>query len=148
VENCRRERRYALLDQLSDKFMKRSQAIAIGIVQAVAAAALAAGCGSRATTTQTERDWENCVDRNGQVVNDQQCRQEQPRYGTSGYVPYYHWYYTRGYRPLGIGIPATGGTVTRPSSLGGLGAGSHPASSPSVTRGGFGSIGSGHAVGS
>jgi hypothetical protein len=128
--------------------MKRSQGIAIGIIQAVAAAALAAGCGSRGATTQTERDWENCVDRDGQVVNDQQCRQEQPYYGTTGYVPHYHWYYTRGYRPLGIGSAATGGTVARPSSLGGVGGESHPASSPSVTRGGFGSIGSGHSGGS
>ena len=118
--------------------MKRSLFIAIGIVQAVAAAALAAGCGSK--PPEQVRDWDNCVDRDGRVVSDQQCRQEQPAIGRTGYVPFYHWYYTRGYRALPIGQPAAGGSLTRPSS----GAPVHPGAFPSVTRGGFGSIGSGH----
>jgi hypothetical protein len=116
--------------------MKRSASVAVGIVHAVAAAALAAGCGSRGAS----QTWENCVDRNGLVVDDRRCTQEQPRWNSPGYLPYYHWYYTRGSYPLTMGRPAFGGTVTRPS-----GAVSHSSSGHSVSRGGFGSTGSAHA---
>ena len=115
--------------------MRRSASIAIGIVQAVAAAALAAGCGSRGA----EGTWENCVDRTGRVVDPQQCAQEQPRWRSPGYIPYFHWYYTRGARPLTFGAPAYGGTVVRPA-----GAVSHSSDGHAVSRGGFGSTGAAH----
>ena len=119
--------------------MKRSQFVAIGIVQAVAAAALAAGCGS----TKTTSDWENCVDREDRVVSDQHCQDERSQAGRAGFVPFYHSYYTRGAAPLPIGQRAVGGTLTRPGS----GLVRPSSSSPSVTRGGFGSTGSAHPSG-
>lgn len=120
--------------------MKRSAAVAIGLVQAVAAAALSAGCGSR--HGGAEQSWENCVDQQGQVVDDQQCHQEQPQWSRPGYRPYYHWYYTRGGQPLGIGHPAFGGSLVRPAA--GVSVSHGSSSGHSVSRGGFGSIGSGH----
>jgi hypothetical protein len=120
--------------------MKRSPFIALGLVQAVAAAALAAGCGSQAPAPAVARDWENCVDRNERVVSDEQCRQEQSSIGGVGFVPFYHAYYTRGVQPLPIGQPAAGGSLFRA-------AGSipvHPSAFPNVSRGGFGSTGASH----
>lgn len=118
--------------------MRRAPFIALGLVQAVAAAALAAGCGS--PTPAVTRDWENCADRDGRVVNDQQCQQEQSSIGRVGYVPFYHWYYTRGVQPLPIGQPTMGGSLMRPAGSTPV----HPSAFPNVTRGGFGSTGSSH----
>jgi hypothetical protein len=121
--------------------VKRSPVVTVGIVQAIAAAALAAGCGSRgAQTPQEDRSWENCVDRNGRVVSEQQCQQDESRRSSPGFMPLYFWYYTRGFQPLAVGATATGGSHTRPA----YGTPVRPSAFPNVSRGGFGRTGSAH----
>ena len=116
--------------------MRKSRSIALGLVQAVSAAALAGGCGSRQQT------WQACVDHANRIVEDQRCEDEQRQ---AQYYPqhphFYHYYYYRSsYAPaIGLIAPA-GGDLTRPS-----GSISHASSTSSVTRGGFGSTAASHA---
>jgi hypothetical protein len=116
--------------------MKRSSIVTLGLIPAIAAAAMLGGCGS----PQAERDWENCTDQNNKVVNDRLCDDEQRQIHPVGYRPFYHWYYTRGYNPLAEGIGAYGGGFSRPSNISPV----RPSAAPHISRGGFGSIGLGH----
>jgi hypothetical protein len=114
--------------------MKRSASVRLVLVQGIAAAALAAGCGSPGSTR-------TCVDRDGLVTTETNCVEEERRPRTMGYLPYYHWYYVRGrtYVPrIGTRAPA-GGSLT--ADMGGT---SH---SSATVRGGFGSS-AGHSAAS
>jgi hypothetical protein len=129
--------------------VKRSAAIRIPLVTTLAAAALAAGCGSQPGLQQAQQGWQTCVDRaQGTSVEQTYCEDDTARTGaTPGYYPHYYWYYfPRSYYweapPIGTRVP-TGGAY-----------GLHPFSSTpmartgSVVRGGFGSTASAHASGS
>src|SRR5262245_7174866 len=83
---------------------RRSRNIEIGFVAAVAAAALA-GCNPRQAY---HRDWEQCVDQNNVVVNDQLCDQNN-RAGYAG-PHFYHWLYAP--RPYFPGEMVSGGYTT------------------------------------
>jgi hypothetical protein len=119
------------------------------LIPPLAAAALAAGCGSKPAPPQGQGDgtgWQTCTDQQGRVVDERQCDSR-----SAGYRPgLFHWYYYpfggRPY-PLGYGVPL-GGTYSnepRPGvptqSMGVPGGGSAPRSG--VVRGGFGQTGSG-----
>jgi hypothetical protein len=117
--------------------MKKSIAIHIPLVSTLAAAALAAGCGTR------RQGWQTCVDRvQGTVAEQRYCDDETPRSGTPGYVPHYGWYYyPRSYYWDAPGIGARvppGGSWSSRASL------SAPMARTGVVRGGLGSTGSGH----
>jgi hypothetical protein len=114
--------------------MRKSTSIVLGLVRAVAAAALAGGCGSR----QAEQTWETCVDKTSTVVETERCEEEHRRMNQPGFTPYYHYYYYRSSSPPVLGHSLSGGSLSRPS-----GSVSHG----TVTRGGFGSSGSSHASG-
>jgi hypothetical protein len=125
--------------------MKKSRAVPLSLVSSLAAAAMAAGCGSHA------QGWQTCVDRGSNVAVDRKyCDDEWGQTRPVGYVPHYHWYYyPRGYYGYGpaIGSPVPlGGTygtapiASVPMSRSGS-AGSHSSS----VRGGFGSTAAGHA---
>ena len=120
------------------------------LVPPLAAAAIAAGCGSKPQPPQGQGDgagWQTCTDQQGRVVDERQC---DPR--ASGYNPMYRWYYYpwggRPY-PVGYGVPLGGSYSTEPrpgvptSLVPGGGAGTRTG----VVRGGFGSTGSGASVG-
>jgi hypothetical protein len=119
------------------------------IVPTLAAAAIAAGCGSKPAQTGQGQDgtgWQTCTDQQGRVADERQCDSQ-----ASGYRPgLYRWYYyPYGGRifPLGYGVPLGGtysnapvaGIPTR--SIGTPGGGGAPRSG--VVRGGFGKTGSG-----
>jgi hypothetical protein len=114
--------------------MKRSASVRLVLVQGIAAAALAAGCGSPGSTR-------SCVDRAGIVADQSKCVEENRRPRTAGYVPYYHWYYVggRSYVPR-VGMRAPSGGSLTPD----VGGASH---SSSTVRGGFGSS-AGHSASS
>ncbi len=124
--------------------MKKSAAVDLSLVCAVAAAALAAGCGSRPTTNTkapgASGGWESCVDQNQKVVDSQNCVDESRRPHGAGYVPFYRYYYypSRELVPP-IGSPATGGSFTRLAPGGSAGNANSGGATSSVTRGGFGS---------
>ena len=124
------------------------------LIPPLAAAAIAAGCGSKPQTPQGQGDgagWQTCTDQQGRVVDERQCDSR-----AAGYRPgLFHWYYYpfggRPY-PLGYGVPL-GGTYSnepRPGvatqTLGVPGGTTAPRSG--VVRGGFGQTGSGTAAGS
>jgi hypothetical protein len=111
--------------------MRRTSSIFLGLVRAVAAAALAGGCGSR----QAEQTWETCVDKTSTVVETEKCEEEHRRMNQPGFTPYYHYYYYRSPSAPIVGHSLSGGSLTRPS-----GSVSHG----SVTRGGFGSSATSH----
>jgi hypothetical protein len=122
------------------------------IVPTIAAAAMAAGCGSNPPQGQGQgADWQTCTDQQGRVVDERQCDPH-----TYGYHPgLYRWYYYP-YGglpyPLGYGVPLGGsysnaplaGVPSRlaPGGVGGAGA------RLGVVRGGFGSTGAGRTAGS
>jgi hypothetical protein len=112
------------------------------LIPPLAAAAIAAGCGSRPQPPQGQGDggWQTCTDQQGRVVDERQCDSR-----SAGYRPgLYHWYYYpyggRPY-PLGYGVPL-GGTYSSeprpgvPTQTMGAPGGSAPRSG--VVRGGFG----------
>lgn len=103
--------------------MKKSSAVRLTLVSALAAGA--AGCADN-RPKQTMRGW--CDPERPEVC------EERPR---TGYVPMYFPIYHGGYYYDNRGIARTspGGTVVR------------NAPRPTVSRGGFGRIGSGRAVG-
>ncbi len=112
--------------------------IDLKILGMVAAAALAAGCG---TGRGADDGWQTCTDKDGRVVDERQCQPAQP-----GYMPgLYRWYYYpfggRPY-PIGYGIPSGGHFVEAPYagvrtfSSGIPTSGVRP---PVVIHGGFGS---------
>src|SRR5262249_54625347 len=76
----------------SDTAMKKSRAVHVPLVSTLAAAALAAGCGSSPAPPQL--GWQTCVDRpSGTAVEQRYCDDETTRLGRPGYVPHYFWYY-------------------------------------------------------
>lgn len=121
--------------------MKRSQHVTIGIVATAAAAALAAGCGSASGQSQ---GWQTCVDSSKRRVEDQQCVDDQRRSyaGGGSYVPIYHWYY---FPHGGYPMPMMGATMPAGGSMNAAPVSGSAARSGavSVSRGGFGGIGSG-----
>ena len=104
--------------------MKRSQHAPVKLLSAVAAMALAAGCG-RPTHQQI------CGDANEIVVDPQKCEEEERRPRGGGYVPLYAWYYGAYGRAYPPGSRLSGAARTRPTGSG------VKVASPS--RGGFGS---------
>ena len=103
--------------------MKRSQSAPVKLLSAVAAMALAAGCG-RPTHQQV------CGDTNGVVVDPQKCEEESRRPRGVGFLPLYAWYYGPYGRAYPPGSRLTGASTTPPSGKG------VRVASPS--RGGFG----------
>jgi len=125
--------------------MKKSRAVPISLVSTLAAAAMAAGCGSYGR----RQGWQTCVDRvSNTAVDRRYCDDEWSQSRPGSYVPHYHWYYyPRGYywnEPV-IGMPVPAG-----GSYGRAPLGSVPIAHASVpaVRGGFGSTAAGHASGS
>jgi hypothetical protein len=119
--------------------VKKSRAVSISLVSTLAAAALASGCGSR-------QGWQTCVDRASDTAVDRQhCDDEGRNAHPYGYVPYYHWYYfPRGYYwdapGIGMRVPPGGSYSTTPYASAPM-----ARTGGSVVRGGFGSMGFGHA---
>ena len=103
--------------------MKRSKSAPVKLLSAVAAMALAAGCG-RPTHQQV------CGDTNGVVVDPQKCEEESGRPRGVGFLPLYAWYYGPYGRAYPPGSRLTGASTTPPSGRG------VRVASPS--RGGFG----------
>jgi len=121
--------------------MKKSRAVRVPLVSALAAAALAAGCGS---SPPPQQGWQTCVDRpSGTAVEQQYCDQEGTRLGTPGYVPHYFWYYyPRAHYSYG---PVIGSRVPEGGSYSATPFASTPMSrTGAVVRGGLGSTASGH----
>jgi hypothetical protein len=138
--------------------VKRSRTIRIPLVTTLAAAAMAAGCGSHGTQglQPVPQGWQTCVDRaQGTSVDRAYCDDEDtesstPAPGTSaasGFVPHYSWYYFP--RTYYWDAPLIGSRVP----LGGM-YGAHPFSAApmartgGVVRGGFGTTASAHAASS
>ena len=120
--------------------MKRSRAVHVPLVSTLAAAAMAAGCGS----SPPAQGWQTCVDRTSKITVEQRyCDEEAPRYANRNYVPHYGWYYyPRGYYTSGPGI---GMRVPDGGAWGGHQFVSTPVSrTGAVVRGGLGSTASGH----
>ena len=118
--------------------MKKSRAVHVPLVSTLAAAALAAGCGSA-----TQPGWQTCIDRtSGTAVEQQYCDQEGTRRGTPGYFPHYFWYYyPRSHYLYG---PVIGSRVPEGGSYSATPFASTPMSRTGVVRGGLGSTASGH----
>ena len=104
--------------------MKRSKTAPVTLLSAVAAMALAAGCG-RPTHQQV------CGDADGVVVDPQRCEEESRRTGGVGYLPLYAWFYGPYGRVYPPGSRLTDATRVRPSGNG--------VKVAAPTRGGFGS---------
>jgi hypothetical protein len=123
--------------------VKKSRVVHIPLVSTLAAAALAAGCGS-SPQPAAQQGWQTCVDRGkGTAVEQQYCDDEVARSSGPGYVPHYFWYYyPRSYYwaapPIGSPVPQGGAYSLRPFN-------STPMARTGVVRGGFGSTASGHA---
>src|SRR5512140_3444071 len=123
--------------------MKKSREIRLTLLHALAASALAAGCGSR---SQEAQGWQACVDQTGVVADDRRCADEQRTAHPAGYTPYYHWYY---YRPSGSGYMTVPGIGQRVPPGGEISATPFSGSAHSgpvtsgVSRGGFGTTASG-----
>ena len=66
-----------------------------------------------------------CVDANGNVVDDQKCKEEEKTRASGGHGGGHFWYYRGAHG--GVGTRATGGSFT-----------------PGVSRGGFGALGHAH----
>jgi hypothetical protein len=112
--------------------MKRSASIDLRIVPAIAAAALAAGCGSPANQVANVR---HCMDNTKTLVEPARCEEDSRRAAgraTGAYVPLYHWVY--GPRGTAVGTHIGGNPAFYRGTRGTV----SPAPS-STTRGGFGS---------
>jgi len=126
--------------------IRKSHEIVLGVAMLSLVAALA-GCDDSA---QPRR----CVDSNGQVVSEDQCRNEETRRYYYGGPPIFFWYYGGGggYAP---GNLARGGYSTAPYGYGGgrfsgsAGEGHSGAGTfgGSVSRGGFGASAAAHGGG-
>jgi hypothetical protein len=121
--------------------MKKSRTVHVPLVSTLAAAALAAGCGS--SQPAQAQGWQTCVDRGqGTAVAQQYCDDEVARSNRPGYVPHYFWYYyPRSYYwnapGFGSRVPEGGSYSLRPFH-------STPMAGTGVVRGGLGSTASGH----
>lgn len=116
--------------------MKKSKSVTLLFLPALAAAALANGCGSEAVSRA-------CVDSAQNIVSQSNCENEDEKHRSNPAAPYsYHWYYFRGTSAPTAGR-ASGGSFFAPE-----GSTFAPHDSiGSISRGGFGEIGSGHASG-
>lgn len=121
--------------------MKKSSAVVLQLVSAVAAMALSVGCGSQPTHQKV------CADASGNAVEPEKCEQEDTRRAQTvqggshhhhTYVPLYNWYYGPYSAPVSPGqrLPVSGFTTSAPTGKGV--SVSSPSRSSSV-RGGFGS---------
>lgn len=138
---------------MCDVGQRTSRAVPLVIVPAMAAVAVAMGCGSGTPPSQRV-----CVDNARTVVDQQRCIEEEQRGrgasgsfasggtgnpgggGGGGYIPMHHWYYFRGGVVPLPGTPAPiNGSFTAPVSSGSTSS----SSSSGVVRGGFGSTASG-----
>lgn len=135
--------------------MVERKKITCSFVAAVAASFLG-GCSQspspQALPVASNQQWQLCVDRNGNVVRDENCVGQATRTAHSGgFMPYY-WFYTRGMAPPAMGssvqglqgstMPPPGGAALRSSQY-------SPSARPVTTstqRGLFGSTGSGRSV--
>jgi hypothetical protein len=123
------------------------------IVPTLAAAAIAAGCGSKPRQPQGQGDgaWQTCTDQQGRVVDERQCDSR-----ASGYRPglfrWYYYPYGGTMYPLGYGVPLGGSYASEPRagvptrSIGTPGGTGAPRSG--VVRGGFGKTGGSSTAGS
>ena len=116
------------------------------LIPPLAAAAIAAGCGSKPQAPQGQGDggWQTSTDQQGRIVDERQCDTR-----SAGYRPgLYRWYYYpfggRPY-PLGYGVPL-GGTYSS-DPVAGIRSASGAVPRANVVRGGFGRTGSGSTVG-
>jgi hypothetical protein len=111
------------------------------IVPTLAAAAIAAGCGSKPPQPQGQGDggWQTCTDQQGRVVDERQCDQQ-----ASGYRPglfrWYYYPYGGPIYPLGYGVPLGGTYANEPRA--GVPTRSIGTPRTGVVRGGFGKTGS------
>jgi len=122
--------------------VKKSRAVHVPLVSTLAAAALAAGCGS-SHPAQTQ-GWQTCVDRaQGTAVEQRYCEDEATRTTTPGYFPHYGWYYYP--RSYYWDAPGIGSRVPVGGSYSALPFHSTPmARTGAVVRGGLGSTAAGH----
>jgi hypothetical protein len=111
------------------------------IVPTLAAAAIAAGCGSKPPQPQGQGDggWQTCTDQQGRVVDERQCDQQ-----ASGYRPglfrWYYYPYGGPIYPLGYGVPLGGTYANEPRA--GVPTRSMGTPRTGVVRSGFGKTGS------
>ena len=91
--------------------MKRSQSAPVKLLSAVAAMALAAGCG-RPTHQQV------CGDAEGVVDDPQKCEEESRRPRGVGFLPLYAWYYAPYGRAYAPGARLTDASRTAPAGKG------------------------------
>ena len=124
--------------------MKRSREIRLTLLHALAASAIAAGCGSR----QEPAGWQACVDQTNTVADDRRCDDEQRTSHPAGYQPMYRWYYYRPYGGSFYDVPAIGQSVPPGGEFSARPFSGSPHSGPvtsGVSRGGFGSTAHGEA---
>jgi hypothetical protein len=113
------------------------------LIPPLAAAAMAAGCGSNPQQGQGQgAGWQTCTDQQGRVVDERQCDSR-----SAGYRPgLFHWYYYpyggRPY-PIGYGVPLGGSYSNEPRAGVPTSMGIAGAPRAGVVRGGFGQTGSG-----
>jgi hypothetical protein len=110
------------------------------LIPPLAAAALAAGCGSKPPQGQGQgagAGWQSCTDQQGRIVDDAQCAATAAD-SRPGYRWYYYPFVGRPY-PIGWGVPLGGSYSNTPHQ---------GVPRASVVRGGFGATGSGSSVGS
>jgi hypothetical protein len=125
--------------------MKKSLAVRVPLVSTLAAAALAAGCGSSQPAQPAQaQGWQTCVDRaQGTAVSQQYCDGEAARTSTPGYMPHYFWYYYP--RSYYWDAPTIGGRVPIGGTYSAVPFSSAPmARTGAVVRGGLGSTAAGH----
>ena len=121
------------------------------LVPTLAAAAIAAGCGSRGRSSNAEAEWQTCVDQQGRVVDERQCQGP----GGRAVAPYRRDDYPYGgpHYPIGYGVPLGGSYSAEPyagvatHSMGVPKSGASRPASTGTVRGGFGSTASGSAGG-
>jgi hypothetical protein len=122
------------------------------LIPPLAAAALAAGCGSKPQPPGQDPNagWQTCTDQQGRVVDERQCDSRNAGYRPGLYRWYYYPFGGRHY-PLGYGVPLGGSYSAEPRA----GVPTHTMGTPGgsapragVVRGGFGTTGSGSSVGS
>ncbi len=127
-----------------EEHVRSSRAVPISLVSTLAAAAIAAGCGS---SRAQQQGWQTGVERAPETAVDRRyCDDDWGQARPAGYVPHYYWYYyPRGYYwdAPGIGMRVPGG-----GSYGAAPLGSMPMARTggSAVRGGFGSTAAGHST--
>ena len=115
--------------------MKRTVSIDLRILPAIAAAAIAAGCGTPANQAAVAADVRHCMDNTKTLVEPSKCDEESRRAarhsGPFVYAPLYHWVY--GPRGAAVGTHVGGNAAFYRSTS------SPGAPGSTTTRGGFGS---------